>query len=157
VVDVWRGQVTIPALCRKLIDIQRAHAAASGVVLPVAVEAFGAFQAIPQMLREQAPGLRLLELGGDPKEPKAKLYRADKFTRAQPASRAWKGDVGKPGRIRIPHDAAWAHAWIQEHNDFTGLGDLHDDQVDTTSHGFNRLYQEKPAGSRNTSYADGAA
>jgi hypothetical protein len=148
VVDVWRGQVTMPVLSRKLVDFQRAQAAASGVLLPVAVEAFGAFQAIPQMLRENAPGLRLLELGGDPKEPKAKLYRADKFTRAQPASKAWKGDgKGVPGgRIRIPHDAAWAHAWIQEHNDFTGLGDVHDDQVDTTAHGWNRLYKEKPGG-----------
>jgi predicted phage terminase large subunit-like protein len=112
------------------------------VILPVAVEAFGAFQAIPQMLREQAPGLRLLELGGDPKDPKAKLYRSNKFTRAQPASRAWKAK-----RIRVPHNAAWTHPWIQEHNDFTGLGDVHDDQVDTTSHGFNRLYQEAPRSS----------
>jgi hypothetical protein len=156
VVDVWRGQVTIPALCRKLIDFQRAQAAASGVLLPVAVEAFGAFQAVPQMLREQAPGLRLLHLGGDPKDPKTKLYRSNKYTRAQPASKAWKGDVGKPGRIRIPHDAAWAHAWIQEHNDFTGLGDVHDDQVDTTAHGWNRLYQEAPGqrGGRSEEGAD---
>lgn len=139
VLDVLRVQTTIPKLCRRLVDFQRAH-----LGLPIAVEAFGAFVAVPQTLRENAPELRLLELGGDPKDPRSKLYRANKFTRAQPASKAWKGDGKvKGGRIRVPFDAAWAHAWIQEHNDFTGLDDPHDDQVDTTAHGWNRLF--KPA------------
>jgi predicted phage terminase large subunit-like protein len=147
IVDVLRGQWTIPVLVRKLLDFQRAY-----LGLPVAVEAFGAFQAVPQMLREAAPGLRLLELGRKPGEPGERLFRADKFTRAQPAARCWQ----RSG-ILVPFNAPWVHAFIDEHQSFSGLGDQHDDQVDCTSHGFNRLYQETPAGLRYGSYEDAGA
>lgn len=144
VVDLMRGQWKIPVLCRKLIDFQKKH-----LGLPVAVEAVGAFVAVPDTLRETAPSLRLLPLGGKD-TPGYKLVRADKFTRAQPVANAWRGvdEKGKetPLRVLIPTDAQWAHDLITECQSFSGLGDPHDDQVDCLAHGWNRLYKEKPGG-----------
>jgi predicted phage terminase large subunit-like protein len=155
VLDVLRGQWEIPVLVSKLLDFQGRHRG-----LPIAVEAVGGFVAVPQMLRAAAPALRVLPLG-EVGTPGYRLVRADKFTRAQPVSHAWRGttEAGKetPRRVLVPIDAPWVHALITECQAFTGLGDAHDDQVDCLSHGWNRLYQERPAGSRNTSYADGAA
>lgn len=50
---------------------------------------------------------------------------ADKFVRAQPASTAWN-----EGRILLPRRADWLDAFIDEVCSFTGVNDVHDDQVD---------------------------
>lgn len=119
----WRGQVSIPELCRKLIDVQARYR------LLVAVEAVAGFKAVPQMLREAAPGLRILEISP----------RGDKFTRAQAYSAAWKA-----GRVLVPVGELGVDEFITEHQAFTGLGDAHDDQVDCGAHGWNTLYREVP-------------
>lgn len=50
----------------------------------------------------------------------------DKFTRAQPASAAWRA-----GKILVPSKGAdWVGPFVSEVVDFTGLKDKHDDQVD---------------------------
>jgi predicted phage terminase large subunit-like protein len=154
VLDMLHGQWEIPVLCRRLLDFQGAYKG-----LPVAVEAVGGFAAVPQTLRDSAPRLRILPLG-EKGTPGWRLVRADKFTRAQPAAYAWRGitEAGKttPQRLLIPYSVPWAHTLISEANSFTGLGDAHDDIIDCISHGWNRLYQEAPIGSKNTAYADGA-
>lgn len=99
---------------------------------PVGVEAVQGFQAVPQMLRVQDPTLSVFDL----------TPIGDKYTRAQPASVAWAG-----GRILIPRaEKPWIRPYVGEMRSFTGLGDAHDDQVDMTTHGWNVLYREAPAG-----------
>lgn len=124
ILDVVRYQVTIPELVRRLLELQKKWNA------PMAVEAVGAFKAIPDMLREANPHLRLLPI----------QLRGDKFTRAQPYASAWNDN-----RIFVPQDAPWADAWITEHAIFTGAGDIHDDQVDAGAHAFTALYRSRAA------------
>lgn len=134
----WRDRVTVPEVARKLYEIScKWHNA------PIAVEAVGAFKAVPQILREIEPRLRIREV-----KPKG-----DKFLRAQGIAAAWNGDpkLGVPPRVFVPIDAAlvkrrgmqpvsWADELIGEATAFTGVGDLEDDQVDAISHGFNELW-----------------
>jgi len=54
--------------------------------------------------------------------------RNDKFVRAQPVASAWNDS-----RILIPKDKAWVNVLLQEVMSFTGVSDLHDDQVDVLS------------------------
>jgi len=124
ILDVLRVQVTIPELVRRLLELQEKWKA------PMAVEAVGAFKAIPDMLREANPNLRLLPV----------QLRGDKFTRAQPYSAAWND-----GRVLVPQDSPWADIWIDEHALFTGKGDAQDDCVDAGSHGFTALYRSRAA------------
>jgi len=51
--------------------------------------------------------------------------KGDKFARAQPVAAG-----AKAGRLVIPHDAPWSRPLLDELRDFTGAGDVHDDQVD---------------------------
>ena len=51
--------------------------------------------------------------------------RNDKFVRAQPVASAWND-----GRILIPKNKNWTNIFLQEIMSFTGVSDLHDDQVD---------------------------
>jgi len=54
--------------------------------------------------------------------------RNDKFVRAQPVASAWNDK-----RILLPKDKAWVNILLQEIMSFTGVSDLHDDQVDVLS------------------------
>jgi len=123
VLDHFRAQITVPKLVRRLGQLQR-----QWYGVPIGVEAVGGFKGIPQMLREHDPALRLLEV-----KP-----IGDKFTRAQPASSAWN-----EGRILVPTDRPWGGVLIAECQDFTGVKDDHDDQVDCLAHGFNVLFAAK--------------
>lgn len=118
VVEVWRGQVEIPKLVQKLTLIQQKYNA------PIVVEAVGGFKAVPQMLKQVNPNIRLLplKLGGD------------KFTRALPAAAAWN-----EGLIRVPQQAPWLDDFLFEVTSFTGVKDKHDDQVDALAHAFSAL------------------
>lgn len=160
----WRGQVTVPAFARKLLEVSRQFWGA-----PVVVEAVGAFKAVPQTLKEIEPNLRIrIAKMGAPQEGPEGTARvtnipANKFLRAQPAAAAWN-----KGRIRVPIDAflewdptinkfkrppgpprrlrrgvqpgvTWSDELIAEALKFTGVSDVEDDQVDALSHGFNEL------------------
>jgi len=119
VLDVWRGQVAIPTFTERLRALS-----AKWYGCPVAVEAVGGFKAIPQMLRQVDPLLRLLEV----------TVRGDKFTRAQPVAAAWND-----GRILIPTSAPWVAAFLDEVQAFSGVRDRKDDQVDALAHAWNSL------------------
>lgn len=120
---VMRGQWTIPALCRNLGALQQQWRA------PMAVEAVGAFKAIPQLLAEADPSLVFFPVE----------LKGDKFARSQPYAAAWND-----GRVHTPYDAPWANDWIAEHASFTSVNDKNDDQVDAGAHGFTALLRSQP-------------
>lgn len=117
VLGVYRAQVSVPQFARDLRAFQVNHWNA-----PVAVESVGGFKSVPQILREQAPGINVTEI-----HP-----AGDKFLRAQPLAAAWNS-----GRVFVPMDAPWVEAFVNELQAFTGVKDVHDDQVDAASHAFN--------------------
>ncbi len=120
VLDIWRGQVQVPQLVQQLIMIQKRWQC------PIHVEAVGGFKAVPQMLRQIDPGLKVVEISG---------AIGDKFTRAQPCSAAWND-----GRVLIPLKVEpWLPAFMREVQAFTGVKDIHDDQVDAMCHAFNAV------------------
>lgn len=157
---VSRAQMTVPNASRLALTYQHVFR------LPVAVEAVGGFKAVPQMLVEMAPELRIEEI----------VPLGDKLTRALPLSKVWqRGGVQVPiggdddqvdamliaawnkivkheakGKGRtwdpppFPRDILlgtdWIDPFLAEMRKFSGLGDKEDDQVDMVAHGFNRLY-----------------
>lgn len=120
---VMRGQWTIPALCRNLRALQ------SEWQVPLAIEAVGAFSAVPDTLAEADPNLILLPV----------QLKGDKFSRSQPYAAAWNDN-----RVHTPYDAPWANDWIAEHASFTGVNDKNDDQVDAGAHGYTALLRSNP-------------
>jgi len=60
--------------------------------------------------------------------------RGDKFVRAQDVAAAWND-----GRVLVPEDAPWLAVFLDELREFTGVGDLHDDQVDALGAAFDLL------------------
>lgn len=125
VIDVLRVQEEIPKFCRRLLAWQRRWIGA-----PLIVEAVAGFKAVPQIIRELAPGVRVVEV-------KPSL---DKFQRAQSVAAAWND-----GRIAVPITAPWdVEAFLDEVDNFTGLGDVHDDQVDALAHAWNDGYKPLP-------------
>lgn len=117
VLEVWKGQVEIPALVARLRDLAVKWGA------PVAVESVGGFKAVPQMLRNLDPKLRVIEAP----------TLGDKFTRALPVAACWND-----GRVRLPEHADWdVSDFLSEVEKFTGVKDVHDDMVDAMSHCFN--------------------
>jgi len=129
ILDVMRAQMEIPELVDCLAKLQRHWMA------PIAVEAVGGFRAVPQMLRRVGiSGMRVIEVQAP----------TDKFTRSLPAAAAWN-----TGRIRLPLRpdpvsgmgaptwGPWVDPFIKEVTNFTGVGDVHDDQVDALAHLYN--------------------
>jgi predicted phage terminase large subunit-like protein len=113
IIDLWRGQVTVPQFARNLSAFQQQHGGA-----PVWIEAVGGFKAVPQLLREIEPGIRLRE----------DVPKGDKFQRAQSVAAAWN-----EGRVTVPRNARWLRPFLNELASFTGINDVHDDQVDCLS------------------------
>lgn len=129
VIDCQRQQVTVPEYVRRLRTFQLRHGNPK-----CGVEAVAGFLAVPQMLREIDPSLRLEE-----DQP-----LGDKFTRAQPAATAWNA-----GRLRVPmpkdgKPVPWLKDFLAELGNFTGVGDEVDDQVDCLSGAWNMGYQAAP-------------
>jgi phage terminase large subunit-like protein len=60
--------------------------------------------------------------------------KGDKFVRAQPVAAAWND-----GRVLVPEEAPWLSAFLDEVLNFTGVADLHDDQIDALAAGFDSL------------------
>jgi predicted phage terminase large subunit-like protein len=131
VLDGYRRQVTTPQLCRELrVFQQRNHRAA------MFVEAVAGFKAVPQILKELEPLLKIEEAP----------VKGDKRQRAELSASAWND-----GRILLPmtdpylQDATeqppWVAALAHELRNFTGIDDDHDDQVDAMSHAYNASVQ----------------
>lgn len=127
VFDVYRNHVTIPQFVRDLRDKQISLGNPR-----VGVEAVAGFKAVPQMLREIDPALRVKEC-----QP-----LGDKFTRAQPAATAWNA-----GRLLVPKPTAqrpvpWLKDFLYEVSIFTGGSkDPFDDQVDCLSGAWNEGFK----------------
>jgi len=56
---------------------------------------------------------------------------SDKFVRAQPVAAAWND-----GKVLVPTSAPWLDTFVAEVCNFTGVADLHDDQVDALASAF---------------------
>ena len=123
VIDLWRGQVQTPDLVKRLKVFQTKYWGVG-----VGVEAVGGFKAVPQMLKAEDPTLKVIEI----------TPIGDKWMRAQPVASAW-GE----GRFHVPLDVPWAKKYLAELWDFTPGASV-DDQVDATSHGWNRLFLDAP-------------
>lgn len=121
---VYREQVTIPQFVRDLRGLQVQYGDTE-----INVESVGAFLAIPQMLRELDPDIRLKEITPE----------GDKFTRAQRVAAAWND-----ARVLVPANfgadttpVPWLGPFLDELAKFTGVNDRRDDQVDALSHAWN--------------------
>jgi predicted phage terminase large subunit-like protein len=125
VLDIWRGRVTVPVLVQQLIMMQRRWNC------PIHVEAVGGFKAVPQMLRQIDPQLRVVEISGN---------IGSKFTRAQACAAAWND-----GRVFVPMDIKpWLDPFLREVQAFTGISDKEDDQVDALCHAYNAVHKRSP-------------
>jgi phage terminase large subunit-like protein len=132
VLDGLRRQVTTPQLCRELHAFQQRNHKA-----PMFVEAVAGFKAVPQILKELEPLLKIEEAP----------VKGDKRQRAELSASAWND-----GRILLPltdphlpgatEQPSWVVPFIHEVRNFTGVGDDHDDQVDGFSHGYNAAIQK---------------
>lgn len=76
------------------------------------------------LLNTLHPGLRL----------EAIPVADDKFLRAQPVAAAWNA-----GRVLVPQDAPWLNRFLSVVLNFTGVGDLEDDEVDALAPAFDAL------------------
>lgn len=126
VLHVERHQKPVPWVVKRLLAIQRARR------LLIGAEAVAGFKAVPQMLRDLEPKLRVVEV----------KTTTDKFIRSQPASGAWN-----EGRVLVPEDATWdVDTYLAELLGVTGVDDPEDDQADVTAHAWNLLYRDQPHG-----------
>lgn len=137
VIDVMRGQWTIPVLVEKLRMLQR------GWNARIVVEAVAGFKAVPQMLKHVDPSLIITEIHPT----------TDKFQRAQGVAAAWNvgrvlvpgGQLGPQGEVDLMGTAPeWVDPFLSEVLSFTGVKDKHDDQVDMLAHGWNAIASVRP-------------
>lgn len=106
--DMWREQVSSAKFVRALKNIQTQHRA------PAYSRIGGTEKAMVAWLQQEGIDVR------------ASTTVGNKLTNALPVAAAWdRGD------ILVPKDAPWLDALLQELGEFTGVGDAHDDIVDT--------------------------
>lgn len=117
VIEVKRWQEEIPKICRELEALQKRYTA------PLVVEGSGIGKAVPQLLLDNNPKLRITV-----------VYPVhDKWVRAQAYAAAWND-----GRVRMPaRGPAENDEYIRVHGAFTGVGDAEDDDVDAGAHAWN--------------------
>ncbi len=131
VLDVYRQQVEVPQFVRDV----RAWQIRLGNHRVNIDGASGTDKAVAQMLREIDPELRVREC----------VPMGDKFTRAQGAATAWN-----EGRLKVPmpkegKPVPWLKSFLAEVTSFTGVNDVHDDQVDCLSGAWNEGYRANPS------------
>lgn len=133
-VGLLRLQLEPPQAAVELLAFQRRF----GAKLHIENTRDGAAQA--KTLRELVPELDL------------ELITAigDKYTRAQPLSAAWNGDLerAEERRFFVPADAEMIGCtredlanYLRVMERFTGVGDVEDDDVDATAHAWNRALE----------------
>lgn len=123
VANALRMQTTVPEFARALLRFRaQCHNAR------VAVEAVGGFKAVPQLLREAAPGLPLIEITS------IQQLHGDKFQRAVGFAGAWNA-----GRVYVPDNSPpWLDDYLQELSSFTGTSaDRQDGAIDASAHAWN--------------------
>ena len=129
ILDVWRKQDTVPAVARAMAAFQKKWYGA-----PLKVESVAGFKAVPQILRELVPGMRVDEINPV----------GDKIVRAQLFAAAWND-----GRVLLPmtdpslRNSTTMPDWVKEYTtelrEFTGRDGQHDDQVDASAHAYNEI------------------
>ncbi|TAL29001.1 MAG: hypothetical protein EPN98_21400 [Phenylobacterium sp.] len=125
ILEGYREQVTVPMFVADLRAFQDRHHDAEANV-----EGAGPGKAVVQTLKDVDPGIRCKE---SPTE-------GDKFQRAQGVAAAWND-----GRVLVPLGSPpWLKAFLEEVDDFTGVNDDHDDQVDWLAHAWN-ADEDEPA------------
>lgn len=113
VTEVQRKQVDAPAFA---LTLKAMHSAFPGRML---WHCSGTEKGAAQFIQQRLPSLQ------------TEQTTADKFVRAQPVAAAWNA-----GKVMVPHSAPWLAAFLDEVCSFTGVGDIHDDQVDALASGF---------------------
>jgi len=107
VVDVQRKQVDAPAFLLTLKAMHAEHPAR------LVWHASGTEKGAAQFIQKKLPALE------------TKQATVDKFVRAQGVAAAWNAE-----HVLLPERAPWLASFISEVCAFTGVNDLHDDQVD---------------------------
>jgi predicted phage terminase large subunit-like protein len=122
-IDWWRGQVDATQFASILKKYQLKYDS------PIYTNIGGTERGIVDFLKKEH-NLRILE----------KPATTDKFSRAQPVSAAWND-----GRVLLPENTKWTEPLVHEVASFTGVNDVHDDQVDVLSTLYNSLNRsQKP-------------
>ena len=123
VIDWWRGQVDATQFASILKQYQLKYDS------PIYTSIGGTERGIVDFLKKEH-NLRILE----------KPATIDKFSRAQPVSAAWNN-----GNVLLPENTKWTNELVHEIANFTGVNDVHDDQVDVLSTLYNSLNRsQKP-------------
>jgi predicted phage terminase large subunit-like protein len=133
VLDVYRRQVEVPQQARDALEFQRRNYGAM-----MWVESVGGFKAVPQLIRDLAPGVLIGEI----------TPRGDKRQRAERIASAWndgrvllpKTDPHLPGSDMAP---PWLAEYVDEVQRFTGRTGGQDDQVDASANAFNEVVELK--------------
>lgn len=124
-----RAQASVPAFLREHVKPM-----AKEYGLPIYVEAVGGFSAMPDVIRALDGEVQVFPLP-------AAFTKGGKMEGATPYADAWN-----QARVEVPLSDPddplddW-HDFIEEHREFTGLDDPHDDQVDWARHAFNLLHR----------------
>lgn len=118
VLEVDRAQIKAPAFKQRLDALKQRHSCTRSRWYTSTTES----------------GLALM-LGISPV-----LAKTDKFVRAQKYAAAWNA-----GRVVCPAGAPWLNDFVAEHVAFTGVDDLHDDQVDAGAAAFDELESPAPS------------
>jgi predicted phage terminase large subunit-like protein len=120
-IDVWRGQVEATQFATIIKGYQEKYQS------PIYCYIGGTEKGIVDFMRKEN-NLNII----------SKPARNDKFVRAQPVASAWND-----GRILLPKNQNWVNIFLQEIMGFTGVSDLHDDQVDVLSTIYDSLSSTK--------------
>lgn len=119
IIEIKRWQLEIPRVARELEHLQGRYNA------PLVIEGSGLGKAVPQLLADANPLLRVTVI----------YPVTDKWVRAQPYAAAWND-----GRIRLPARGPRDNdEFIRVHVDFTGVNDAQDDDVDAAAHAYNYM------------------
>ena len=111
IMDMWRGQVEATHFASIIKQYQDSYES------PIYAYIGGTEKGIVDFMRKEH-NLNII----------SRPARNDKFVRAQPVASAWND-----GRILIPKNKSFTNMFLQEIMSFTGVSDLHDDQVDVLS------------------------
>ena len=125
VLDLHRMQAPAPVFAERLRALATTYPGA-----PMVACVGGTERGVVDLMnvRPDEPGKVQLRI-------QAKPATADKFVRAQPFAAAWNA-----GRVFLPTDSPrWAGPLVSEIRSFTGIKDLHDDQVDALAAAFDHL------------------
>lgn len=150
-VEIWKDKIPVPDAVEEAYRWQQRY----GFLLGIEVDGTGAN--LPDWIRKLQPKLRITEVRTGGK---------DKYTRAQPAAKAWNtsrievpnqddegfilDQYGKPYIMPDGGRFKWQcppREYIRVIKSFTGVGDREDDVVDITSAAWNRMFRPWSDGS----------